>query len=72
MEIPSEGQYIYRPPLLEGYNYSYWKAKQKEFIVILCMNTWSSVNNSWEPPIDKDRELKPESNWTLIEQVLAQ
>ncbi|KAG9450530.1 hypothetical protein H6P81_010495 [Aristolochia fimbriata] len=61
-----------RPPLLDGTNYAYWKAKMKIYIKAQDERAWRSVEDGWIPPTaevgkgaDKKRVLKPSSEWNV-------
>ena len=66
---------VSRPPLLDGSNYSYWKARMKAFIKAIDGKAWRSVLTSWEHLITKDTEgkeiLKPKTTWSTEEDRLA-
>ena len=70
-----EGGAVGRPPLLDGSNYSYWKARMKAFIKALDERAWRSVLSGWTPPTTTDTEgktiPKPELEWTSEEDKLA-
>ena len=59
-----EGYNVGRPPLLEGHNYGYWKARIRAFIRTLDENAWGSVEKGWTTPKTKDNEDKVESLWS--------
>ncbi|KAG9454814.1 hypothetical protein H6P81_007718 [Aristolochia fimbriata] len=73
-----EGASNTRPPLLDGTNYAYWKAKIKIYIKAQDERAWRSVEDGWEPPTveigegaDKKRILKPSSEWNDVEDRLS-
>ena len=47
-----EGQSIGRPPLLEGHNYGYWKARMKSFIKAIDDKAWCFIENGRKTSID--------------------
>ncbi|KAG9460048.1 hypothetical protein H6P81_004556 [Aristolochia fimbriata] len=76
--IHKEGASNTRPPLLDGTNYAYWKAKMKIYINAQDERAWRSIEDRWEPPtveIGKDadvkRVVKPSSEWNDAEEKLA-
>ena len=75
MSFLAEGGSISRPPLLDGTNYSYWKARMKAFIKALDEKAWRSVLSGWSPPTIKDDEgkdiTKPELSWSSDDDKLA-
>ncbi|KAG9449454.1 hypothetical protein H6P81_009419 [Aristolochia fimbriata] len=73
-----EGASNTRPPLLDGTNYAYWKAKMNIYIKAQDERAWRSVEEGWDPPtveIEKDvdvkRVVKPSSEWNDAEEKLA-
>ncbi|KAG9454310.1 hypothetical protein H6P81_007214 [Aristolochia fimbriata] len=73
-----EGASNTRPPLLDGTNYAYWKAKMKIYIKAQDERAWRSVEDGWIPPTaevgegpDKKRVLKPISEWNDEEDKLS-
>ena len=66
MDFLKEGGLVSRPPLLNGSNYSYWKAYVKAFIKAINEKAWRSVLTCWKHPVTQDSErneiLKPESH----------
>ncbi|PON56853.1 hypothetical protein PanWU01x14_178340, partial [Parasponia andersonii] len=68
MSFLAKGGSISRPPLLDGTNNSYWKARMKAFIKALDEKAWRSVLSGWSPPTIKDDEgkdiIKPELTWS--------
>ena len=59
---------VNRPPILDGTNYDYWKARMVTFLKSMDNRTWKAVIKGWEHPklLDIDGkptdELKPEEN----------
>ncbi|KAG9442737.1 hypothetical protein H6P81_018591 [Aristolochia fimbriata] len=73
-----EGASNTRPPLLDGTNYAYWKAKMRIYIKAQDERAWRSVEDGWEPPTvevgegaDKKRILKSSAEWNDVEERLA-
>ena len=70
-----EGASVTRPPLLEGSNYPYWKARMKAFIKSLDEKAWVAVIEGWSPPMVKDDEgkemLKDVKQWSPGEECVA-
>lgn len=75
MEFMREGASIGRPPLLDGGNYSYWKARMKAFLKALDEKAWRAVLTGWKHPTTTDDAgetvLKPEVDWSVNEDKLA-
>lgn len=46
-----EGCLVTRPPMLEGSNYVYWKARVKAFIKSTYEKAWCPLLTCWEPPM---------------------
>ena len=75
-----EGGSINRPPVLDGTNYDYWKAKMTAFLRSIDNKTWKSIVKGWTPPVKKKivegtstttAELKEEEDWTPEEDEAA-
>ena len=66
---------IGRPPLLDGSNYTYYKAWMKAFINALDEKAWRAVLSGWSHPTVIDTEgkttPKPKLEWTSEEDKLA-
>ncbi|XP_073024324.1 uncharacterized protein [Primulina eburnea] len=62
---------VFRPPVLDGSNYSLWKVKMRVFIKSIEERAWLRVLDGWSPlkieDADGDPRLKPESTWTIDE-----
>ena len=72
-----EGGSINRPPVLDGTNYGYWKARMCAFLKSLNSKTWKAVINGWEAPKAADAEgkstgPKPEKDWSTAEDEASQ
>src|ERR1044072_8731736 len=68
-----EGGSVHRPPVLDGTNFDYWKARMIAFLRSMDSKTWKAIIKGWTPPIDKKTDentsvttidLKYEENWT--------
>ena len=59
-----EGGSTTRPLVLDGTNYSYWKARMTAFLKSIDSKTWKVVVTGWSHPVTKiegEKEiLKPE------------
>src|SRR4030065_2234304 len=68
---------VNKPPIMDGTNYDYWKARMVAFLKSLDSKTWKAVVKGWEHPKVKDKdgkdtsELKLEEDWTDDEDKLA-
>ncbi|KAI3443710.1 hypothetical protein Pfo_000375 [Paulownia fortunei] len=75
MNILRERGLVSCPPLLEGSNYSYWKARMRAFIKLVDEKAWKFVVSSWQHPImendKKEVVLKPEDLWAALDNELA-
>ncbi|XP_075524464.1 uncharacterized protein LOC142556847 [Primulina tabacum] len=62
---------VFRPPVLDGSNYAFWKVKMRVFIKSIEERAWQRVLDGWSPPkiedANGDTRLKPESTWTIDE-----
>ena len=66
MDFPREGSSTVRPPLLDGTNYPYWKAKMRAFLKSIDERVWLAVVNGWTPPTITTgtvTTLKPTTLW---------
>ena len=70
-----EGASVQRPPLLDGTNFSYWKARMKAFIKSMDEKAWRAILTGWQHPMKTDDKnevvKKPEIEWTTEEDRLA-
>src|ERR1044072_236527 len=75
-----EGGSINRPPILDGTNYDYRKARMTAFLRSIDNKTWKSIVKGWTPPVNKTTsenssattiELKNEEDWTTEEDEAA-
>ena len=70
MDLSREGSSTSRPPLLDGTNYSYWKAKMRAFLKSIDERVWQAVVKGWKPPtIVTDDKITPKdvSDWDKVE-----
>lgn len=58
MEPIREGGSTTCPPVLDGSNYSYWKARMIAFLKSIDNKTWKAVANGWGPPVVTDTKGK--------------
>ena len=66
MDSIREGNTMVRPPLLDGSNYSFWKARMRSFLKSIDEKVWQSVMYGWtEPTITVDGVTfpKPIDKW---------
>ena len=54
MDSSREGGSVNRPPVLDGTNYGYWKARMIAFLKSLDSRTWKAVIHGWEAPMTTD------------------
>src|ERR1044072_578280 len=71
-----EGGSINRPPLLDGTNYDYWKARMTTFLRDIDNKTWKAIVKGWSPPVKTATEessatakptFKEEADWSKEE-----
>ncbi|KAK2415413.1 gag-protease polyprotein [Trifolium repens] len=66
---------INRPPVLNGSNYDYWKARMIAFIKFMDQKAWRAIITVWNHPIvsaeDGSSILKGEGDWTSEEETEA-
>ncbi|XP_057452420.1 uncharacterized protein LOC130744244 [Lotus japonicus] len=73
MENSKEGGSINRPPILDGTNDDYWKARMVAFLKSIDNKTWKAIVKGWKHPVKADKEgtstteLKPEEEWNKEE-----
>lgn len=69
--------FVNRPPILDGTNYDYWKARMVAFLKSMDNKTWKAVIKGWEHHVVKDKDakdttdLKPEEDWFKEEDELV-
>ena len=72
--MDKEGGYSNRPPMLDGYNYDWWKVRMIAFLKSIDNNkAWRAVIKGWKHPVVRDvgadgketgtTSLKPEADW---------
>ena len=69
MDAIREGNSMVRPPLLDGSNYSFWKARMSSFLKSIDEKVWQSVMNGWTEPtntVDGVTIPKPIDKWDTI------
>ena len=70
-----EGALVQRPPLLDGTNFSYWKARMKAFIKSMDEKAWRAILTGQTHPTktnaDNENVKKPKVEWTVEEDKLA-
>jgi len=72
-----EGVSSSRPPILDGTNYDYSKARMVAFLKSMDSKTWKVIIKGWEHPVVMDRDgkatttLKTEEEWSKDEAGLA-
>src|ERR1044072_7469243 len=70
-----EGGSVTRPPVLDGTNYDYRKARMTAFLRSIDNKTWKAIVTGWTPPVNKTTEegtsttisYKKEEDWTKEE-----
>ena len=71
MDLLKEGGLVVHPPLLDGTNYGYWKARMHTFIKSMDELAWKAVLTSWSPSTMENefsKEVpKSELEWTIEE-----
>src|ERR1044072_4455490 len=77
MDNKEEGS-INKPPILDGTNYNYWKARMTAFLRSIDNKTWKSIVKGWTPPVKTKAaddtstlELKDEADWSPEEDEAA-
>ena len=71
-----EGGSVTRPPVLDGTNYDYWKARMTAFLKSIDNKTLRAIVKGWTPPVNKTTgesstatiEYKKEEDWTKEEE----
>ncbi|GAA0171213.1 hypothetical protein LIER_25299 [Lithospermum erythrorhizon] len=74
MEGFREGVSITRPPVLDGTNYAYWKARMTAFLKSKNTKTWKVVRFGWTTPTVTNNDVttvNSEDDWTTKEQELV-
>ena len=62
----SEGQSIARPPMFNGSDYAYWKARMKIYLVSVDYDVWDIIETGYKPPtiiVNEIEMLKPKDKW---------
>src|ERR1044072_2188549 len=71
-----EGGSVSRPPVLDGTNYDYWKARMTALLKSIDNKTWRAIVKGSTPPVNKTTgesstttlEYKKEEDWTKEEE----
>ena len=56
-----EGFSVFRPPLFNGLDYTYWKTRMRVFLISLNLDLWNIVENGFQLP------SKPMYEWSDLE-----
>ena len=56
--MDKEREFVNRPPILDGTNYDYWKARMVVVIKSLDNKAWKFVVKGWDPPMVVDVDGK--------------
>ena len=56
-----EGFSIFRPPLFNGLDYTYWKTRMRVFLISMNLDLWNIVENGFQLP------SKPMNEWSDLE-----
>ena len=70
MESVQEGGSTTRPPLFNGSNYAYWKARMRVFLKTIDERVWMTVVQGWTHPTEIVEEKivpTPQDEWTEAE-----
>ena len=81
MDFLREGGSVQRPPLLDGTNYSYWKARMKACIKSVGEKKWKVILTGWDHPMTRNdkresvlsprsSELQMKISWRIVSQRL--
>ncbi|KAK2402989.1 gag-protease polyprotein [Trifolium repens] len=66
---------INRPPILDGSNYDYWKARMIAFIKSMDQGAWRAIVTGWNHPMvtteDGCTSLKGVADWSAEEETIA-
>ena len=69
-----EGSAVNRPPLFDGTNYAFWKARMSVFLKSLSGEIWDAVEDGWTPPsfTADDGTVKPlpKDRWTANQKAM--
>lgn len=75
MDTMRDGSSVVKTPLLDGSNYSFWKARMKVFLKFLDLKVWHSMCNGWTTPVvttdgvDKQKPIKSGAVMSLLPMV---
>src|ERR1044072_5227009 len=68
MDSTMVGGSVNRPPILDGTNYDYWKARIVVFLKSTDSKVWKAVVKGWKHHVvASTSDLKPEEKWTKKE-----
>ncbi|XP_057439907.1 uncharacterized protein LOC130731662 [Lotus japonicus] len=76
MDNSLEGGSVNRPPIMDGTNCDYWKARMTAFLKSIDSKTWKAIVKGWKHPVITPKEgetsteggkLKPEEDWNKDE-----
>ncbi|CAL9187605.1 unnamed protein product [Musa hybrid cultivar] len=56
-----EGLSVFRPPLFNGLDYTYWKTRMRDFLISMNLDLWNIVENGFQLP------SKPMNEWSDLE-----
>ena len=56
-----EGFSVFRPPLFNGLDYTYWKTRMRVFLISMNLDLWNIVENGFQLP------SKPMNEWSDLE-----
>ena len=59
MDFKREGASVQRPPLLDGTDFSYWKARMKAFIKSMDEKAWRAILTGWKHPMTTNDKNEP-------------
>ncbi|CAJ2663332.1 gag-protease polyprotein [Trifolium pratense] len=73
--MDKDGGSLNRPPVLDGSNYDYWKARMVAFLKSMDYRAWKTIIKGLTHPIftaeDGTTSLKPEADWSVSEDTEA-
>ena len=56
-----EGLSVFRPPLFNGLDYTYWKTRMRVFLISMNLDLWNIIENGFQLP------SKPMNEWSDLE-----
>jgi hypothetical protein len=70
--MDKDGRSINRPPILDGSNYDYWKARMVAFLKSMDNRACKAVVKGWTHPISTSKDgttsLNGEADWSEAEE----